>query len=391
MQLWLRYSIGAQVGLLIGMGLGRFSYTPMVPVLIEVGYLSESEAGYIGALNLGGYVIGAIFTPWLSRHFHEARLIKCSLFLAIICLIGSIFPFGFLWLGLWRLTIGIIVAIIMILSIAYVTRFAPKHRIALATSMGFMGVGLGIFFSSAILPTFLAHGIIWGWVCSAVIGVIAFCIGCWAWHEAPPLDTSKTGYAKRETKLCLDGKKLIIVQGLFSIGLIPHSIYWVDYIVRELQFSIEQGAFQWMLVGIGGIIGTIFWGRIADFIGLNISLVIVFAALASAAIAPFYFDDFSIIVLSSFIFGSQPGSAAIVAGRAQQAIGESSMISLWRYMVLSVGAAQIIGGVFLVELFNRTNSYTFIFLIGGASMALAALICATLSKQPPKLEPRHEV
>ena len=44
MQLWLRYSIGAQVGLLIGMGLGRFSYTPMVPVLIEVGYLSESEA-----------------------------------------------------------------------------------------------------------------------------------------------------------------------------------------------------------------------------------------------------------------------------------------------------------------------------------------------------------
>ena len=62
MQLWLRYSIGAQVGLLIGMGLGRFSYTPMVPVLIEVGYLSESEAGYIGALNLGGYVICLLYT-----------------------------------------------------------------------------------------------------------------------------------------------------------------------------------------------------------------------------------------------------------------------------------------------------------------------------------------
>jgi MFS family permease len=152
---WLKYSIGAQVGLLIGMGLGRFSYTPMVPVLIEVGYLSESEAGYVGALNLGGYVIGAIFSPWLSRRFHEAWLIKFSLFAAIVCLIASIFPFGFLWLALWRLAIGVIVAIIMILSIAYATRFAPKHRIALATSMGFMGVGLGIFFSSAVLPAFL--------------------------------------------------------------------------------------------------------------------------------------------------------------------------------------------------------------------------------------------
>ena len=174
MNLWFKYSIGAQVGLLIGMGLGRFSYTPMVPVLIEVGYLSESEAGYVGALNLGGYVIGAIFTPWLSRRFHEAWLIKFSLFAAIVCLISSIFPFGFLWLALWRLAIGIIVAIIMILSIAYVTRFAPKHRIALATSIGTMGVGLGIFFSSAVLPAFLAYGIIWGWISSAIIGTVSY-------------------------------------------------------------------------------------------------------------------------------------------------------------------------------------------------------------------------
>ena len=389
MKPWLKYSIGAQVGLLIGMGLGRFSYTPMVPVLVEVGYLSESEAGYVGALNLGGYVIGAIFSPWLSRRFHEAWLIKFSLFAAIVCLIASIFPFGFLWLALWRLAIGVIVAIIMILSIAYATRFAPKHRIALATSMGFMGVGLGIFFSSAVLPTFLAYGIIWGWISSAIIGIIAFCVGCWAWHDAPSLNTSKNGSPIKSTKLSLDGKKLIIVQGLFSIGLIPHSIYWVDFIVRDQKFSIEQGAVQWMLVGVGGIVGTILWGRLADFIGLNISLFLVFAALASSAITPFYFDDFSMIILSSFIFGSQPGSAAIVAARAQQAVGESSMVSLWHYMVLSVGIAQIVGGVFLVELFNRTNSYTFVFLIGGTSMGLAALICATLSKQPPKLEPRH--
>ena len=144
-----------------------------------------------------------------------------------------------------------------------------------------------------------------------------------------------------------------------------------------------------MLVGVGGIVGTILGGRLADFIGLNISLVLVFSALASSAITPFYFDDFSMIILSSFIFGSQPGSAAIVAARAQKAVGGSSMVSLWHYMVLSVGIAQIVGGVFLVELFNRTNSYTFVFLIGGTSMGLAALICATLSKQPPKLEPRH--
>ena len=95
MKPWLKYAIGAQTGLLVGMGLGRFSYTPMIPVLIETRSLSEAEAGYIGALNLGGYVIGALITPWLSHRFHEAWVIRVCLLAASTCLIASIFPFGF--------------------------------------------------------------------------------------------------------------------------------------------------------------------------------------------------------------------------------------------------------------------------------------------------------
>ena len=141
----------------------------------------------------------------------------------------------------------------MILSIAYVTKIAPKNRVALATSIGTMGVGIGIFFSSVILPTLLAHGVFWGWVGSAIIGAIATSIGFWAWHNAPSLEVKTIQNIKKNINLSTDGKKLIAVQALFSIGLIPHSIYWVDYIVRSQGFSIEQGAFQWMLVGVGGL------------------------------------------------------------------------------------------------------------------------------------------
>jgi MFS family permease len=380
MKPWLKYAIGAQTGLLVGMGLGRFSYTPMIPVLIETGHLSEAEAGYIGALNLGGYVIGALITPWLSHRFHEAWVIRVCLLVASTCLIASIFPFGFFWLATWRLSIGIIVSIIMILSISYVTRFAPTNRIAIATSIGTMGVGIGIFFSAVILPTLLIYGIAWGWVGSAVIGALATCIGFWAWNKAPILNAADIKSIRQQPRLSLDGKKLIAVQALFSIGLIPHSIYWVDYIVRGLGLSIQQGSFQWMLVGIGGLLGTVFWGRLADRIGLNISLVLVFGALASSIIAPFFSQSAGMLVFSSLVFGSQPGSTAIVAARAQQVIGELSMVNLWRYMVLSIGAAQIVGGFFLVELFNKTNSYSIVFLVGGCSMALAALICTTLTK-----------
>ena len=378
MPIWLRYALGAQACLLVGMGLGRFGYSPMIPALIQSGALGADEAGYVGALNLGGYVVGALATPWLRRHWHEAWLLRACLLLALLSLVASILPWGFAWLAAWRLLLGIIVAVMMILGVSYVTRYAPPGRIALATSIAFTGVGIGIFFSAAGLPWLLERGMAWGWGGSAVVGGLGAAVGFWAWSGAPRLETPDTARQPAAIPIPWDGKKLIAAQALFSVGLIPHSIYWVDYIVRGLGQPMRAGAVQWTLVGLGALLGTVLWGRLADRIGLTGGLVTVFAALAASVALPVLLPGTAVIVFSSLVFGSQPGSSALIAGRAQQAMGSASMVPLWRWMVVAVGAAQILGGIGLVELYNRTGDYRPVFLIGGASMALAALLCATL-------------
>ncbi len=55
MQTWVRLSIAGGATLLVGMGIGRFSYTPLIPALIDGGALSSSQAGYVSAFNLDGY------------------------------------------------------------------------------------------------------------------------------------------------------------------------------------------------------------------------------------------------------------------------------------------------------------------------------------------------
>tara|TARA_B100000989_G_scaffold278767_1_gene240834 strand:+ start:341 stop:1489 length:1149 start_codon:yes stop_codon:yes gene_type:complete len=380
MQQWLRYSIGAHAGLLLGMGLGRFSYTPIIPMLIQSNHLTPAETGYIGAINLSGYIFGALLLPKLRNWSSEPNLIRACFVVGLIALFASIAPLGFFWLAFWRFCLGVLVAIIMILCIAYVTKFAPRNRLALATSISFTGVGAGVLISSSILPFLLKFGLEWAWAGSAFIGLVATIVGLWCWRGAPNLEASISLNNATQQKLSNSGRKLVLVQALFSIGLISHSIYWVDYLVRDLGNPIEFGSMQWVLVGLGGLIGTFLWGKLADRIGLNISLVLVFVTLTLSAITPIILTSIMALTLSSLLFGSQPGSAAIIAGRAQFASGKQAMLKLWRYMVLAVGFSQILGGFFLVTLFNLTGNYTIIFAIGGSAFAIATTICCTLPR-----------
>ena len=52
----IRNALAGAGALLLGLGIGRFGYTPLMPVLIENHWLSVGAAGYLGATNLFGYV-----------------------------------------------------------------------------------------------------------------------------------------------------------------------------------------------------------------------------------------------------------------------------------------------------------------------------------------------
>ena len=103
---WIRISIGGAATLLIGMGLGRFSYTPLVPALVDSGTLNAAEAGYVGSFNLLGYLIGALAALRILGSLGETRTLKFSLVVSLGCLAASIPDLGFLWLAFGRFLVG---------------------------------------------------------------------------------------------------------------------------------------------------------------------------------------------------------------------------------------------------------------------------------------------
>ncbi len=389
--LWVRRAFGAQACLLVGMGVGRFSYAPMVPALIGTGTLSADQAGIVGAVNLAGYIVGGLGAPLLSRRVATHRLLKGCLLASVLCLALSAAPVGFMGLAALRGVLGVLVAVMMILGVAAAATGAPRGKVGLATGIAFTGVGLGIFFSALGLPWLLDLGLAWAWGGAAAVGAAGLLLGFWGWsgpetgetsaapagaHHDDPESSPEMGRGRR------DGIRLVAAQALFSIGLVPHSIWWVDYLVRGLGWPLAEGGTQWILFGLGAVMGPVLWGRLADRIGFSRGLVLVFATLSAGIAIAIIAPSPATVLMSSLLVGAQPGLSAIIAGRAREAMGTSAMVVLWRWMVVAVGAGQLFGGWGLVWLVSVTGDYVPVFLIGAAAMAGGAVLSVGLGRRP---------
>jgi hypothetical protein len=132
------------------MGVGRFVYTPILPLMEHQAGLSASMGSNLATANYIGYFLGAlagILVPAVARSRLALRL---SLLVVVVTL--ALMPVtrdAGVWLGL-RLVAGIASALLFV--IASSAMLARLHRGAQhLVGWGFGGVGLGIALSGALV------------------------------------------------------------------------------------------------------------------------------------------------------------------------------------------------------------------------------------------------
>src|ERR1700742_4836993 len=64
-----RFALAGLCASLVGLGLARFAYTPLIPALIAAKWFSPSDVVYLGAANLAGYLAGALLAREAAARF----------------------------------------------------------------------------------------------------------------------------------------------------------------------------------------------------------------------------------------------------------------------------------------------------------------------------------
>ena len=380
MENWQRVALGCGGAMFVAMGLGRFSYGAIMPALVQSGQLSIDQAGWVGGLNLAGFFAGAFISEALRRVWPMASVLRGAVVLSLLGLFASSLPWGMVWLGFWRGLLGITAGLIMVQGLAMTLSVAPQTRRPVAAGLMFSGVGVGIFFSGVLVPLLLQYSMLWAWVGIASVGVLGALAALLGWcsvrdvkpEPGPGPDhlTFGVGDLLRQGWVWLG---LAMAYFLFSFGITPHTLYWVDFLVRDQQLGISSGGAHWAVVGIFAVFGPWAAAWLARRTHTAWAVTLAFVVLGVGVALPGLVTWVPALWLSSMIFGAQPGVSTLKAARSRDLGTHEAIPAIMRVMIMSSALGGAVGGVAIPALFATTGRYDLMFLIGGGAMGIAAL------------------
>ena len=370
----LRATLAALAANLVGIGLARFGYTPLIPALIAAGWFTPSAAVYLGAANLAGYLAGALGARAMAARAGAPALLRASMLLTAASLFGCALPLGFAWFFLWRFLSGGTGGVLMALAAPAVMPGIPAGRRGLAGGAIFTGVGLGIAASGTLVPFLMQWGLVETWL---GLGGIALLLTALAWNgwpisiSAPEAQPATPGTAPALPAL----RALYLEYALNAVGLVPHMVFLVDFIARDLGQGLHEAARYWVIFGVGALLGPLAGGHLGDRIGFRAALRLAFVAQALCVALPLVTVSSIGLAVSSFIVGAfVPGIVAITIGRTRELIPSdpAGQATAWGFCTTAFALGQAIAGYGFSFIFASTeNAYPVLFFLAAAALLLA--------------------
>jgi predicted MFS family arabinose efflux permease len=373
--------LSAMAGLcasLVGLGLARFAYTPLIPALISAKWFSPAEAVYLGAANLAGYLAGALIARELGSRVGSVRSLRATMVLASLSAFACAVPISFIWFFGWRFLAGLSGGVIMVLAASTILPHVAPSKRGFVGGVIFAGVGLGVAVSGTLVPLLLQQGVRQSWYGLGVLSALLTLVSWKAWPTDAPSPARAPDHVPARGRQLAVIRALSAEYGLNALALVPHMVFLVDFIARGLGQGISAGSHYWVLYGIGATVGPLLTGHLADRAGFGPALRVAFVIEAVAIVLPALSSAPASMIVSSVIVGGfTPGIVPLVLGRIHELIPHDpdGQGATWAQATTIFAVFQAAAAYGLSYLFEHTGgNYTILFVIGAGAVTLSLAI-----------------
>lgn len=362
----------AAAALAAAMGIGRFAYTPILPLMTAHAGLSTQAAGQLATANYVGYLIGAVGAAASPRLARSVVACRVSLVVLVVSLVAMALSTNVTEWGALRLVAGIASALVFVVAVnTLMDHGHPAHHAGWA----FSGVGIGIALSAA-LPATGDWQVAW-WAATALAALLsAF---AWSMHPGTTGDTPKV---PAEQQAGARGPLVLLMASytLEGVGYIIAGTFLVAAVAQQSPGGL--GSAVWLLVGLAAAPSAALWARFTGRFSYP-ALIVAALVLQAAGIAWAGTGNGIAALAGAVLFGGTfigISTLALAAGRALQFPGAVALLTTG----YSVG--QIIGPVAVAPLLH--NGFQQALLAGAVVVllaALAALLMWISGRQPRRV------
>lgn len=380
--LW-RSTLSGLCATLVGIGLARFAYTPLIPAIIQAGWFTPSRAAYLGAANLAGYLAGAILARPMLRFGSTANLLRLMMVLATASFFACASPLGFAWFVIWRCAAGISGGVLMVVAATAVLAHTPLARKGIIGGSIFTGVGIGVATSGTLVPLLLRLSLVGTWL---GLGALSAALTIIAWSGWPRQTADAKSGDGAQARMTRPLAALFVTYALNACGLVPHMIFWVDFISRGIGRGLQVGAIYWVIYGVGASAGPILAGNLADRIGFRHAHGVALLLQAVGVALPLLSSASLALVVSSLIMGGfTPGVVPLVLGRVHDLVGPAAQQDVWRWATSAFALAQATAAYGMSFVYSRTNQHQSLFEIAALALGVAFLLHVVNSRGKAEL------
>jgi predicted MFS family arabinose efflux permease len=360
---------------LIGLGLLRFAYTPLIPALIAAHWFSPGQAVYLGAANIGGYLVGALSARFVARRLGVRMSLRAFMLVGTASLFACAERGGFVWFLCWRVVSGMAGAGLVVLAAPSVLPLLPERHRGLAGGLIFLGIGLGVIFSGTIVPLLLRIDVAWAWF-GLALGAV--CCSLFAWHALPPDRAGDSHAPATRTPTSLALWALYAAYALSAIGQVPALLFMSDFVARGLGDGLTAGGRIWAVFGIGALAGPLGAGALADRFGFVATLRSLWITQLLACAGLVFWPTLPVVAASNFLLGAGvPAFVVLVLGRSQHLAGQDADARrrAWSLATTFYALGQAIGAYGFSYAYTALGRYDVLF--AGAALLMASGFAAS--------------
>ena len=366
----------------VGLGIGRFAYSLVLPDMRDALGWSYSAAGFMNTINAAGYLAGALMASRLIRRYGLSAAVRwgtlaCLVSLALCALSGNFFVLSFA-----RLLAGLGAAAGFVAGGTLATKIAQSRpaRANFLLSLFYAGPGLGILASGLIAPFVLnAFGpgswwIVW-WAMTAL--AIAMTIPL----MLTPIDV-EDGIADAAPAKFAVMPVLIYLAGyfLFGAGYIAYMTFMIAYVRDGGGGAAAQSAF-WSLIGVSAFVTPWVWRRVLALDRGGLSTAIILGVNALGAALPLFGHSPLLLAISALVFGV---AFFAVVGSTTAFVRLNYPPSAWpkgiAAMTIAFGIGQTLGPIAVGAVTDAMGSLSYALNVSAAMLAVGAIAAAFQGK-----------